>query len=65
MSERNWSLRWHRSTRCSSGGCIDVATDETRVHVRDSTDPSGPVLHFTSTAWQSFIDRIKSGALDP
>ncbi|MFI6449997.1 DUF397 domain-containing protein [Streptosporangium amethystogenes] len=30
--------------------------------VRDSKDPNGPMLHFVSSDWQSFIGDIKSGA---
>jgi hypothetical protein len=35
---------------------VEVAfTDGNGVHMRDSKDPDGPVLRFTSEEWQAFI----------
>ncbi|MFF2659632.1 DUF397 domain-containing protein [Kitasatospora sp. NPDC058032] len=33
------------------------------VPVRDSKDPSGPVLLFTSASWQSFLTSLRDGSL--
>ncbi|MFD4907864.1 DUF397 domain-containing protein [Kitasatospora purpeofusca] len=33
------------------------------VPVRDSKDPSGPVLHFASAAWGSFLSALRDGSL--
>ncbi|WP_328954777.1 DUF397 domain-containing protein [Kitasatospora purpeofusca] len=33
------------------------------VPVRDSKDPSGPVLLFPSAAWQSFVSSLRDGSL--
>ncbi|MFE4978014.1 DUF397 domain-containing protein [Kitasatospora sp. NPDC056651] len=32
--------------------------------VRDSKDPSGPALHFTTPAWQAFVTAIRTGEFD-
>jgi hypothetical protein len=32
------------------------------VPVRDSKDPAGPVLLFSSDAWSAFLAAVKSGA---
>jgi hypothetical protein len=40
--------------------CVEVARPETGpVGVRDSKDPSGPVLAFEPDAWKSFLDFAK------
>ncbi|MER7765634.1 DUF397 domain-containing protein, partial [Kitasatospora sp. NPDC096140] len=48
---------WRKSTYSGGqNGCIEVADGFTSVMpVRDSKDPSGPALVFSSTAWQSFV----------
>ncbi|WP_107094763.1 DUF397 domain-containing protein [Streptomyces sp. XY431] len=33
------------------------------VPVRDSKDPSGPVLLFPSAAWSSFVSALRDGAI--
>ncbi|MFB7672845.1 DUF397 domain-containing protein [Kitasatospora purpeofusca] len=33
------------------------------VPVRDSKDPSGPVLLFPSAAWSSFVSALRDGSL--
>ncbi|MFB7615617.1 MULTISPECIES: DUF397 domain-containing protein [unclassified Kitasatospora] len=34
------------------------------VPVRDSKDPSGPALTFTSTAWTAFLTAVHTGEFD-
>jgi len=51
------SLRWRHSS-CSQGAdqtCVDVAFLGDVVAVRDSKDPSGPILHFSPAEWQVFL----------
>ncbi|MEU4539616.1 DUF397 domain-containing protein [Streptosporangium sp. NPDC023825] len=65
---------WHKSTL--SGSCVELAlTDNAQVApehtvdterlflVRDSKDPYGPVLSFTSAEWDSLLVSIKEGYL--
>jgi hypothetical protein len=35
------------------------------IAVRDSKDPSGPVLSYPVEAWAAFIEGAKSGEFDP
>ena len=61
---------WQKSARSgNSGNCVEVATNllDTQgvVFVRDSKNPDGPVLHFTSSAWESFVDGAKQGGFNP
>jgi hypothetical protein len=59
------STPWRKSTR--SGGdtaCVEVRRHDGGIQVRDSKDPSGPVLTFTLTEWRAFIDGAKVGEFD-
>ncbi|MFK4797323.1 DUF397 domain-containing protein [Streptomyces sp. MPA0124] len=49
-------LIWRKSSYSGTGGgdCVEVATDTTRIHVRDSKDPHGPRLRFSSASWAAF-----------
>lgn len=55
---------WVKSSYCGeAGACVEVADSEgcDLIHVRDSQDPSGPVLDFSRGTWSAFIDGIRSG----
>ncbi|MFG1869902.1 DUF397 domain-containing protein [Micromonospora arborensis] len=54
---------WHKSTRSSgnSGDCVEVADNlPGLVGVRDSKDPTGPVLVVAPAAWRSFVTFAKA-----
>ena len=57
---------WRKSTRSAGqGDCVEVATNVAGVvAVRDSKDPSGPVLTFTVAEWRAFIGGAKVGEFD-
>ena len=58
---------WRKSSRSNGDGgeCVEVAENlPGLVPVRDSKDPHGPALVFTSAAWGSFIAGVKAGAFD-
>jgi uncharacterized protein DUF397 len=62
-------ITWRKSSRSSEQGgtCVEVAAlrrPEPVVGLRDSKDPAGPVLAFTSSEWSTFIARIKAGTAD-
>ncbi|MBM0276353.1 DUF397 domain-containing protein [Micromonospora tarensis] len=50
--------RWRKSIRSGpdGGNCVEVADNlPGLVAVRDSKDPAGPALVFTSDAWRRFV----------
>ncbi|GAA1026770.1 hypothetical protein GCM10009557_05650 [Virgisporangium ochraceum] len=59
---------WRKSSRSSGGGngdCVEVAIGSDSVMVRDSKQPSGPVLAFTPAQWQAFITAVCHEQLPP
>ncbi|MFG2408856.1 DUF397 domain-containing protein [Streptomyces brevispora] len=49
---------WFRSSYSSSGDgndCVEVATTQDTVHVRDSKNLRGPRLAHRSAAWVAFV----------
>ena len=59
--ERLASLRWRKSTYSGSngGGCLEAASHDSRVLIRDTQDRTGPVLRFVPAAWRRFTDQVK------
>ena len=58
------SLSWRKSSYSGNGGsdCVEVARNLPRtVAVRDSKDPSGPVLSVAPAAWRDLITDVKAG----
>ncbi|MEU2597082.1 DUF397 domain-containing protein [Streptomyces hirsutus] len=56
---------WRKSTYSDGGGgdCLELADDiPGTVPVRDSKNPTGPVLFVAPAAWAAFIDGIRTGA---
>lgn len=47
------------------GNCVEAGTGNCgMVHVRDSKDPSGPVLNFTRAEWDAFVGGVMVGEFD-
>jgi hypothetical protein len=57
---------WRKSTRSGpwTDNCVEVAFVDGAIAVRDSKDPSGPVLIFTPSEWDAFVDGTKDGEFD-
>lgn len=57
---------WRKSSRSGpySDNCVEVASTMTGVGVRDSTDPTGPMLVFPSESWRMFVRDTQHGRFD-
>ncbi|GAA1923704.1 DUF397 domain-containing protein [Streptantibioticus ferralitis] len=54
------SANWFKSTHSAANNeCVEVAMAGAWVCVRDSTDPHGPMLSFTASAFASFVEDVQ------
>lgn len=58
-------LAWRTSRASNSGACIEVATRDRAVLVRDSMDRGGPVLQLPAAAWSAFLARAQARPAAP
>lgn len=51
---------WRTSSHSGGQGeCVAVASAPTMVPVRDSKQPTGPILAFSRKAWAAFLDELR------
>ena len=58
------TAKWRKSSHSSQNGCVEVAHGDDQIAVRDSKDPSGPMLLFTRLEWQAFLAGVQDGEFD-
>jgi hypothetical protein len=72
-------VSWRKASYSGNdgGGCVEVSATHDTVSVphkadehllylvRDSKDPGGPRLAFTTSEWDAFIAGVKDGEFDP
>jgi hypothetical protein len=58
------TVSWHKSSASGESGCVEVSRDRENVWVRDSKDPSGPVLRFNDEEWAAFLVGARRGEFD-
>lgn len=56
---------WRKSRRSiNNGACVEVASARATVAIRDSVDPSGPMIQYPAQTWQAFIAATKARGRD-
>jgi hypothetical protein len=56
---------WRKASHSiGNGACVEAASADGRVLVRDSVNPSGAVVVYAPGAWQGFIESAKTGGFD-
>jgi len=57
---------WRKPARSQGSGdaCVEVAGLAAAVAVRDSKNPTGPVLAFNRQAWAVFAGQARTGRFD-
>lgn len=63
---RSKYTNWFKSRRSGGGdNCVEVAfaVDGT-VGVRDSKDPTGPMIEIDAANWIAFVGAVRDGGLD-
>ena len=59
------SLVWRKAQlSTNNGSCVEVASVAGKITLRDSKDPSGPLLVYTPAEWSAFLDGAKRGEFD-
>ncbi|QMU73353.1 DUF397 domain-containing protein [Streptacidiphilus sp. P02-A3a] len=55
---------WEKSSHSSADGqCVEVAALSAAVAVRDSKDPDGPALVFSTSEFAAFVRAVTHGGL--
>jgi hypothetical protein len=57
----NESPKWHRSSRCSGGTCVEVAKVDGSYLVRDGKNPQLAAHTFSEDEWLAFVAGVKNG----
>ncbi|MFI7543328.1 DUF397 domain-containing protein [Actinoplanes sp. NPDC049599] len=58
------ALVWRKSSRSSSGACVEVAPGRGTIMVRDSKNPQGAVLTFGRETFAAFVAGVAQGEFD-
>ena len=63
-SERS-ELTWFKAQRSTHNGqCVEIASAADRIVIRDSKDPDGPILVYTSAEFSAFLEGARNGEFD-
>ena len=61
----NAAVTWTKASGSgNNGGCVEVASIDGMVAIRDSKNPENPPLLFTPREIQYFLDGVKDGEFD-
>ena len=55
---------WRKSSYSNTTGCVEIACLENHVLVRDSKNPSGPILRYSLLEWKAFLSGVTAGEFE-
>jgi Domain of unknown function (DUF397) len=59
------ALAWRKSARSvANGACVEVAPATGTIVVRDSVNPAGARISYSTRTWQAFLADAKTGTFD-
>jgi Domain of unknown function (DUF397) len=57
-------LQWRKAKRSAgNGACIEVASVDGQIAVRDSMNPGGGRLQYPPYSWQAFVSTVKDESI--
>jgi len=57
-------MKWRKSSYSSNGNCVEVALlSSGQVAIRDSKNPTGPILELNANDWQAFLTWMRTDAI--
>lgn len=63
-SERE-NLVWCKAQQSTNNGqCVEIASAAGKIAIRDSKDPDGPILVYTSAEFSAFLAGARNGEFD-
>jgi hypothetical protein len=54
-------IAWIKSTKCTSGTCVEAAKLGELYLIRDSKNPDQPALQLGVDDWRGFLEAIQAG----
>lgn len=60
----NESYQWRKSSKCTGGNCVEVASVAGQYMIRDSKNPQAAALTFTEAEWRAFVAGVKANEFD-
>jgi len=61
MKPTRQQAEWIRSSYCGSNACVEVATAQDKIMIRNSRRPDEPPLVFTAEEWTAFVLGVRAG----
>jgi hypothetical protein len=63
LERRN--LTWHKAQRSTyDGQCVEIASAVGNIAIRDSKDPDGAILIYSSAEFSAFLDGVRNREFD-